>query len=263
MLGLLGEERDRLDPRGARADDPDALPGDVDALVGPPAGVIRRPREGIDAVDLRELRRRQAADRHDQEAGVVRSPASVSTDQRAEASFHVAAVTLRLEADVAAQVESIGHVVGVGEDLRLGGVALGPVPLLLQLGGERVGVVHRLDVATGTRVAVPPPGPTHVGRGFDHLHVEPLVPEAVQQVHAGEAGAHHDHVEIGTDVAARCFLARRLGHPTRPIAHRHLPLRPPSPSSCPPTVPPSGGTRHTGSRLPVTPLRTRRADPLG
>jgi hypothetical protein len=34
---------------------------------------------------------------------------------------------------IAAQVEAVGDVVGVAQDLGLGGVALAPAPLLLQL----------------------------------------------------------------------------------------------------------------------------------
>ena len=64
----------------------------------------------------------------------------------------------RRELDVAPQVEAVGDVVDVGEDLRLGGVPLAPLPLLLQLVRERVRVVHALDVAARARVAVPVPG---------------------------------------------------------------------------------------------------------
>ncbi len=38
----------------------------------------------------------------------------------------------RVELDVAPQVEAVGDVVGVSQNLRLAGVALGPFPFLLQ-----------------------------------------------------------------------------------------------------------------------------------
>ena len=44
-----------------------------------------------------------------------------------------AAVTRGVELDVAAQIEAVGDVVEVAQDLRLGGDTLGPVPFLLQL----------------------------------------------------------------------------------------------------------------------------------
>jgi len=40
------------------------------------------------------------------------------------------------EADVASEVEPVGHVVEVGEDLSLAGIALTPLPLLLELVGD-------------------------------------------------------------------------------------------------------------------------------
>jgi hypothetical protein len=60
--------------------------------------------------------------------------------------------------DLSTQVVAIGDVIGVAEDLRLAGVALGPVPFLLQLVVEGVGVLHALDVAAGAGIAVPVPG---------------------------------------------------------------------------------------------------------
>src|SRR5204862_106975 len=63
-----------------------------------------------------------------------------------------------VELDVVAQVEAIRDVVRVLEDLGLRCVALGPIPLLLELVGELVRVLHALDVAARARVAVPVPG---------------------------------------------------------------------------------------------------------
>ena len=70
---LLGDHRDRLDRRRAGADDPDALPGEVDALVRPVTRVVPVALEVLDARDLRHLRRRQAADGHDRRAGPRRA----------------------------------------------------------------------------------------------------------------------------------------------------------------------------------------------
>ena len=58
------------------------------------------------------------------------SPVSVVTVHRPAASSNVAAVTRVLNVDVAAQVEPLGDVLQVGEDLVLLGVTLAPRPLL-------------------------------------------------------------------------------------------------------------------------------------
>ena len=64
VRGLRGDERDRLHGGRAGADDADALPGEVDALVRPGAGVIGRAGERLGALELRLVRHREAAGRH-------------------------------------------------------------------------------------------------------------------------------------------------------------------------------------------------------
>ncbi len=60
----------------------------------------------------------------------------------------------RAEPDVAPQVEAIGDVADVAQDLRLSRIALGPAPALLQLFREGIGVMHTLDAVPGGEVAV-------------------------------------------------------------------------------------------------------------
>ena len=55
VLGLLGDDRDRLDARRAGADDADPLAGEVHRLVGPVAGVVHGPRKRVDAREIRRL----------------------------------------------------------------------------------------------------------------------------------------------------------------------------------------------------------------
>ncbi len=62
------------------------------------------------------------------------SPLSVSTRHRFAASSNAALVIARLERHVATQIEAVGDVIGIAQDLGLGGVTLRPFPLLLQLG---------------------------------------------------------------------------------------------------------------------------------
>jgi len=84
----------------------------------------------------------------------------------------------------------------VAQDLGLGGVALGPLPLGLELGVEAVGVVDALDVAASARVAVPVPGAADVVGALDPDRGEAEPAETVEQVEPGEAGTHHHDVDV-------------------------------------------------------------------
>src|SRR5688572_10691297 len=103
--------------------------------------------------------------------------------------------------------------VGVGEDLRLGGVPLRPVPLLLELLVEAVGVLHALDVAACAWVPVPVPGATHAVAGLEHLHRQALGARLVEHVQAREAGSHDDQV----DLAPRFTHAPTVDHQGSPL----------------------------------------------
>jgi hypothetical protein len=103
----------------------------------------------------------------------------------------------RVELDVATQIEPVGDVVGVTQDLGLGGVALGPFPVLLQRIGELVGILHALDVAPRTGIAVPVPGAADAAAGFQHGRLEAQPAQPMQQVHAREPGADDDGVMGG------------------------------------------------------------------
>ena len=63
-----------------------------------------------------------------------------------------------IELNIGAQIETVGDVVGVFQDFRLRRVALAPVPVLLPLVGERIGILHAFDVTAGAGIAVPVPG---------------------------------------------------------------------------------------------------------
>src|ERR1700730_18068248 len=62
---LLRDQRDRLDPRGSRADDRDAFAGELDLLMRPAASEIDLAPEVADAVDLRRLGRGYNSGIHD------------------------------------------------------------------------------------------------------------------------------------------------------------------------------------------------------
>src|SRR6267378_1396304 len=76
----------------------------------------------------------------------------------------------RIELNVAAQLEAVGDVVSVAEDLRLRRIPLGPNPLLLQLLRKLVGILHALYVAARAWVAVPIPGAADAASGLEDTH---------------------------------------------------------------------------------------------
>ena len=89
----------------------------------PSTRVVRRPLEGLDAVEVGDVGRRQAAGGHHHKA----RPELATVCVQAPLAAGIVPVDLRdrrLEADVAAQVVAVGDVVGVAEDLGLAGVAL-------------------------------------------------------------------------------------------------------------------------------------------
>ena len=101
-----------------------------------------------------------------------------------------------LETDVAQQVIALGRVADVGLDLALLGVALGPLPFLLQIFGPRIAVLQALDVAARTGVAVPVPGAADIIAGLEGHGRQAQAAQAVQHVQAGETGADDDRVGV-------------------------------------------------------------------
>ena len=194
MFGLGGDDRYGLDGGRTGSDDAHAPAGEVDALMGPPAGVVRVSQETLAALEIREIRRRQASGRHDQEgcrcrlAGVRGYQPPVFVEDRA---CHAG-----IEGDVPTQVEPLGDMVGVAKDLRLTGVALCPFPLLLQFVGETVGVLHALDIAARAGVAIPVPRAANVVASLEDAGAEACAAQSVQHVEAGESGAHDDHIGV-------------------------------------------------------------------
>ena len=134
VLGLRRDRRCGLDAARARADEPDALPGEVDAFARPRCRVVRRHRRSSSSPGMSGA---IGADRHPtavtRKRAVTVSSSSVRISQRFVESSNVAAVTRVESCDVAAQIEAIGDVVEVPLDLGLLRVPTRPLPLLRQL----------------------------------------------------------------------------------------------------------------------------------
>jgi len=219
VVGLPGDDRDRLDGRRAGADDPDPHAGEVHAAVRPLAGVVGRAPETVAAGEVGGVRGRQAAGRHHAPgrghpvAGLgLQHPAPPRLVE--DGGGHPG-----VEADVPAEVEAVGDVLGVAQDLGLRGVFLAPCPLLLEFLVELVGVLDALDVAPGPRIAVPVPGPADPAAGLEHRHRQAHAAQPVQHVHAGEAGPDDHHVGIAIGHGRELPFQNRTGSLAHPDRH--------------------------------------------
>src|SRR5262249_61966406 len=192
--GLLRDDGDGLDGGRASADHGDALAREVHALVRPVARVVPRALEALQAFELRLLRGGQAPRAHDAEARGDFVAGSRSEQPAIRRLVEDGRGDARLQRDVAAEIEAIGHVVDVFQDFRLGRVALRPAPLLLELVRERVGVVHALDIAAGAGVAVPVPRAPHALARLEDACGEAEAAQAVEHVEPCESRAHDDGV---------------------------------------------------------------------
>ena len=196
MRRLLRDDGDGLDGGRSRADDAEPLSREIHALVRPAPGVIPLAAEGLDTLEGRDLEIGETAGGHD---AVARGHDVALVGAHRPAARRLVEVrrdNLRLEFNVALEVEAVGHVVGVFQDLGLRGVALRPLPLLLELGRERVRVVHALDVAARAGIAVPVPGAADALAALEDLRGKAELPEAIEHVEPGEAGSDDHHVHL-------------------------------------------------------------------
>ena len=203
MLGLRRNNRDCLDRRRARADDTDPQPAGIDALVRPRAGVISRALELIEAREVGYARCREAARGHDAEA----RPDVVALISEYGPTLGLFVVGRRddrgLEVDAALEIEPFGDMVGIFEDLRLSGELFAPPPVLLQFLRKGIGILHALDVASGTRIAVPVPGAPDTGRGIEDANLQAEFTQLMEHVEPAEASTDDNGVRIVLTLLAR------------------------------------------------------------
>ncbi len=201
--GLLGDQRDRLQTGGAGADDADAQTREVDPVVRPLRGVVRQASEARHPGNLGHLGHREATGGDDAELGVQFGAGVGAHQPTAAVLVKLQGIDPRRGPHVAAQVEPVRDVFEVTQDLGLGGELFGPLPLLLQLRGERERIEHALDVAARSGVAVAVPGAAHTGLGLQRHGPQAGSAQLVKGVEPGHAGPHHHHVQV---VASRCRL---------------------------------------------------------
>src|SRR5580692_1404038 len=150
--------------------------------------------EALQARKARRPRCREIARRHDAEAcrgGVTfASPDGPCACLAVEARLSDPGVEL----DVAPEVEAVGHMVDVTQDLRLRAVALGPMPFLLQVVREGIRVLHAFDVAATPWVAVPVPGAANPAAGLEGTHFEAEFTQAIDRVETADSGADDERI---------------------------------------------------------------------
>ena len=173
---------------------PHAQAGEVDTLMRPRTGVVQLPLKLKPAIfglrGVRKIARRHDAVACGRDVALV-GLYSPNVCLAVEDGFLDSCV----EFDVAAQVEAVGNVVDVAQDLGLRAVALGPMPFLPQLVREGIRVFQAFDVAAAPGIAVPVPGASDPLAGLEGAHFEAELAQAVDRVEPADAGPHDDRIE--------------------------------------------------------------------
>ncbi len=222
MFRLFGDHRDRLDPGRPCADDTDVHTAEIDRIARPLAGMEGQSFEGIAARDIRHVDGRQAACRHHAERCLIAFPAIRYDGPPAFLIIECGRNDPGVQLDAVAKTELVGDVIHIAQNFGLGRIAFRPVPFLLQLLGKLIGIFHAFDIAAGTGITVPVPRAADFRPGFQHLHVQTLISQPVQQVQSRKPGADDDNVQrIGIGPLHHCggFLS---GHGLNPYLDRQF-----------------------------------------
>jgi hypothetical protein len=127
----------------------------------------------LEARYLGQLRRGKDAGGHDDEL-CIHLVAGVRGDRPSgRRVVPVRAGHRRAEGDVAEQIEPFGDVIEVAQHLGLGRILFGPLPRLLEFGGEGVGVGEAVYVAASAGVSIPVPGAADAIAGLEHPRGQP------------------------------------------------------------------------------------------
>ena len=149
----------------------------------------------VDTRNLRVFRNRQGAGCHDA-VGCVDLVTAIGAHCPQRARFVPdRAGHARIELEVFAQIEPLGHEIEVSQELRLAGKLFRPCPLLLDLGGKGEAVVYARQVDASARVTVPVPHAANVAAGLEACNLKSHFAESVNRIHSAEASSDHDHVQ--------------------------------------------------------------------
>ena len=208
MSGLLGDLRHGLNPRRTRADHSDTLAFKRHRLMRPLPRMVALARKILDAGDIGEVGRRESTHRADQElSGCGNARAG---RHRPSLGRLIVAGTLhpRLELDVATQMEAIGDVFDIIQNIRLLGLGLFPFPILHQIVREGVAIKWTpRTINAGPRIPIIPPGPTHVGGAIIDAHGEAHLAQVMQGIHPAHTGTdNHGVVGFNRSIFRRSLL---------------------------------------------------------
>src|SRR5215831_9970060 len=98
----------------------------------------------------------------------------------------------RAQLYVGSQIQPVSNKINVSKDLRLRRIILGPAPLLLDLVGERVGVLHALDVAARARISVPKPCSADAVGSLKDPHLASKTPQTMERIQTPKARANDE-----------------------------------------------------------------------
>ncbi len=205
---LLGQLRNRLYAGRSGANHTDALPREIDALMGPLPSVVDGPFEVANTRNIGQARHRQGAGGHDAERR-GKLTTVLSAQEPELASFikdrrgHPG-----VQPQIAPEVKTVGHMLDVAQDFRLRSVTLAPPPLLLQLLVKGIGVLKALHIAACAGIAVPVPDTPYIGCRVDDGHLAPHPAQGMQGMQPCEAGTDDQHIK------ALCSLAHKAQPPS-------------------------------------------------
>ncbi len=189
------DHRRGLDAGRAGADQSHPLAGEIHAFMRPAPGMVPLPGEAVPPGYVGDISGGNTANGGDEETGDEAFAALSGHGPEIAGRIERGALDAGIELDVLPQTETVGDMIEIAADFLMAGIALAPLPFLLQFLGEGIRIGKTLRIAARARVAVPVPSAAHAAPGLQHPDLEAeLVAQFMQLVEAGEAGADDDRV---------------------------------------------------------------------
>ena len=193
---LFGNLSDELNRRSAGSNDTHPLTGQVHALLWPASGVAPLSLVSFQALEVGNVVGGKQAHRSHQEGSPGLMSIGYGYQPRVAVFLEGTVRHPRVKPDVWLQVKLVCHVVQVPFIFRLARIKLLPVPLPQQLLREGIPVAETFRIKAGAGVAVPIPGSPHSVAVLEHPHRHSQVPQTIQLIQSGNAGADHNCVKL-------------------------------------------------------------------
>ena len=195
---------DHLHTGRTRANHRHALAGEAHGFMWPAIGMEGLAGKAFNARDARQRISGKRAKRGDQEAAVMLR-ARIKGDCPALCGFiEMRADDAAIELDMAAQIEPVCHVLQIAECFGLRREMLAPAPFLQQLIGKGIAIGVAFGIKPRAGVAVPIPGAAQIAAGLKNLDAIAKLPQAIELIEAGNAGADDDDIGLGQGRAGVC-----------------------------------------------------------